>query len=190
MNILLILILKFFIVILTITLIYLLIEFINYKNLTFPKWLKSLFSFLYIFLKKVIKFVLFINVIIISFINKLKFAYKRYSFRCFVKSQYLKLSNKRNTKEFYRNFNLMFHRLYLYLNHVDAQFEDDSLIGDISNDNYIYNIIYNIYNVQHKDLFRATYLHLMSNPKISKSLDGRTISLVGISFTDPETKIN
>jgi len=69
---------------------------------------------------------------ILNLLNGLKITYKNYILRKFVKFQLIKLTLKRIYKNFYTNFirelNILPHKLYLYFNHIEVEFELNKII--------------------------------------------------------------
>ena len=51
-----------------------------------------------------------------------------------------------------------------------------------TNNNYIHIVVYNIHGLAHKDLLRAIFIELVTNPEIFYKLDKYEISLLGTSF--------
>ena len=143
-----------------------------------------------------------------KFLSYLKIKYNQRSFKYFVKFQKyklifnksanfqifkeFKLNFNREFKEFYRGLKLLGLKLYLYFNHIEIEFIIDPFTAKITKFNYEHIDFFNIYNLNLNDLLRVTYFTLMDNPMISNKLNVNkgSISIIGISHTDPETDIS
>lgn len=160
--------------------IYLILAFIRYKGLSSLKGLEIL-------------------------LRLLKISYNQFSFRYFVKTQKYKLiilghknflifkefksELKRNLRELWRKAELFPLKFYNHINHLDIQFEINSFVTQLTSGKYTHIEIYNIYGLDHKDLFRVIYIKIMSDPQIFNKLDKCDLCFIGSSFRDLETNL-
>src|SRR5882762_6998000 len=142
---------------------------------------------------------------LVKLINLLKIKYNQFTFKYFIKIQKyksiilrhkifllfqeLKSKLKRDLKEFHRKIKFFPLKFYNYINHHDIQFEINSFVTQLTAGKYIHIDIYNIYYLDHKDLFRVIYIKLMSDPKIFNKLDKCDLYLIGTSFRDLDTDL-
>ena len=71
----------------------------------------------------------------------------------------------------------------------DVQFENDSFVKQFTGGKCDHYDVYNIHGLTNKDLFKAVYIGLVTDPEISHKLGNLNISLIGTSFKDLETGI-
>lgn len=169
------------IIILICGLLFLFVFLIIYKGDICPKWLDNSKGWLY----------------------SLRQIYLQFTFRYFIKIQIFKLSFRRSRfyiifKELNSNFKREFkeyHRkikllpLRFYMRNRDVQFENDSFVKQFTGGKCDHYDIYNIFGLTNKDLFKAVYIRLVTEPGISHKLGNFNISLIGTSFRDLETGI-
>jgi hypothetical protein len=72
------------------------------------------------------------------------------------------LFSRAAVKEYYRKIKLYFYEIYLKLTNKTVQFEIDLFAKQLTNGKYSFYYIFNIYQLKHKDLFRAAYVKLMN----------------------------
>lgn len=90
-------------------------------------------------------------------------------------------------RELIRKSKLLPHRLYIYISNKDIEFLNDPFVRQFTNRVHDHYNIYNIYGLKHKDLFKAVYVKLMSDPEVLAQLNKYSLSLIGTSFRDLET---
>jgi hypothetical protein len=175
--------------------LYILIEYMLYKGYKLPNWIQNFLNFILDIYRKIIFFIFFKFTICFTYIfnnlNKLKYKFKNFCLKIFIKKQIIKLSFKRKFKDlnFRREFNLLPHKLYFYFNNLGIEIEIDKSINSQLGIHSIYILAHNIYGLLHHDLFRACYVELLTRPEIYNILRGQFISLIGVGYTNPETLI-